>query len=260
VSTVHSYKKKITVCIHPVSVPDYVYNSTPNHYECHVGGTTDTVQPWDPSAKEFYSSFLRALADSMVDGYHLRDHPALVGMRVGIVGNKGIDNTDQMVSDSPGYSRALNEQAHIDYIHIMQNAFPRTYAYLEIGTCYDTILSPGMDNSMMDTLNAEFTGSRYAHYGSFIENLKGDYPNALGNLDINIATALSGGSAQLCQACGSWLNHSPCTWTAGDDTPVNGFNLAYPNYDCKYYELYWADLLNAPWEADFLTWQATFAT
>lgn len=261
VSTAHAYKKKITICIHPITVPDYVYNATAEHYTCHVHPNDyPTVPIWDYSAQQSYKAMLLALADSTVDGYHLRDHPALAGFRVGMIGMKGLDDGDNNLVDSAGYTREKFIQATIDVFHIIQNAFPRTYIYLETGTMYDATASPRLDETTISSLSSEFDGSRFAHYGVFIENLKGDNPAALSQADVNLTLAIEGGSAQLCQACGIWVSGTICTFTAGDDTPVNGFNLAYPSYGCKYYELYYQDLLNAPFEADFYTWQATFAT
>jgi hypothetical protein len=251
-------------------VPAYVVADADETYVTTVpdGGsqyTTLTCAPWDGPSFVHYTNFLHALAEFPVydcasgQMVPFRDHPTLGLMRVGVIGRRHFhrDQFDDLVT-LPTYTRQKYIDAAIACVKAAQDAFPNHSMHVGFFTVKDNVTTPSFDSDMLAAVATNFDGVSRPRIGVFQENWTGDKPKTTSLQGQNLLVAHSNGSPVRFEALGSWLNHSPGSWTAGDNTPDNGFNFGYNNYGAVYYELYIADVKNAPFEPVFTTWHSFF--
>jgi hypothetical protein len=252
--------KGLTLTIHPSIPPDYVTSSAGETYLASIAQTDHTVPvPWDTHSIDLYEDFIQTLAIYTVGGTQLKNRSELKGIRVGFIGLKGLDDDGRRMVALGSYNRTIFINAVLRYAHIISDNFPNIPIYIEFAPITDSNSSPRLDTALIDALTAEFDGSPNVMVGFFAENLKGNNPLTSTQAGINFTHARSHGSSIYFQACGSWLNGSPCTFTHEDITPSFGFRLGYESYGSTYYEIYTADLLNPSWERMFTNWATVFS-
>jgi len=260
VTGVAAIGKGLTLTIHPSIPPAYVTSSGGETYLASIAQADYTVPvPWDTHSIDLYEDFIQALAIYTVGGTQLKNRSELKGIRVGFIGLKGLDDDGRRMVALGSYNRTTFINAVLRYAHIIADNFPNIPIYIEFAPMTDATASPRLDTALIDALTAEFDGSPNVMVGFFAENLKGNNPITSTQAGINFTHARSHGSSIYFQACGSWLNGSPCTFTHEDITPSFGFRLGYESYGSTYYEIYTDDLLNPPWERMFTTWATVFA-
>jgi len=268
VTDLQAIDKKLSIMVFAITVPEYVLRDSETLCcQSIPAGDPNQIVPvlWDSAARAWFRAFMKALANHEImdtsTGLMTKfcDHPTLAGLRVGVIGLKGLDDT--RVVDHPTYTRAGFIAGALDDIHSVQDVFPTKPCWVELRTLYDSTPVPRLDEALIDAIGAEFDGTPNPHVGVFIEQLRGDAPLVGIQQGINLLDAHNNwGCPVNLQACGSWLNHAPCSWTGGDDIPSNGFTFGYNNYGSVYYEIYKSDLTNAAWESMFTTWQEDLQT
>jgi hypothetical protein len=274
--------KKLTLGIDAQLVPDYVVDAAATTYVTTVPGPGHTSFPattavtWDASALAAYRALLSSLASFQVclvgttcaasSKVALKDHPALAGIRINILGmgklRQDSRTTDGTIFEVPSYDRPTFIAAVVANLHAAQDRFPRTASWVPYFSVDDTVSgtsqTPPLDAQLIAAITTEFDGSstRRPVIGVFEELLKGDTPPVTGLNGQNLVLARTSGSFVAFQACGGWINQSLCTFNPGDSTPQNGFDLGYGAYGTRYYELYTGDLNTPSFATMFGVWDA----
>lgn len=256
-------RMKLTLALFAQEVPAYVLASAAETYTAvGVGGTSVTAPaPWDANALAHYRSFIHAMAeykvyDAVSKTYiALRDHPALGQVDAPILGMQSYrDRGGTTPADLASYDRDKFIEAILASIHIVRDEFPNKPVYVGFFSMNDNTRTPSLDSEVLAAVTGEFNGVTHPRIGLFQELLRGDAPSLLGDYGKNLLAGRAGGCYIMFQACSPWINKSLCTFTAGDDTPENGFNHGYLNYGALYYEMYLADLTNSAWTTMFQEW------
>ncbi len=257
-------RMKLTLALFNQEVPQYVLNSSQNTYTTDATGASGsvlTVLPWDSTGLQHFRNFVHALAEYKVydamsgQTVAFRDHPALGQIDAGILGMQSYrDIRSFAVVANAGYTREKFVQAVLDCVHAVRDEFPNKNVYMGFFSMDDDTRSPSLDSEVLAAMKSEFDGVKNPHVGFFQELLRGDAPSMNGDYGKNLLTGGLNGSPVLFQACSPWINKSLCTFTAGDDTPENGFNNGYNNYGALYYEMYAADLAEPSWQSMFQQW------
>lgn len=257
-------RMKLTLALFNQEVPQYVLNSSQNTFTTDAagaGGSVLTVLPWDPTGLQAFRNFVHALAEykvyDAVSGQTVafRDHPALGQIDAGILGMQSYrDISSFTVVANPGYTREKFIQAVLDCLHAVRDEFPNKNVYMGFFSMDDNTRTPSLDSQVLAAITNEFDGVKNPRVGFFQELLRGDAPSMNGDYGKNLLSGGAAGCPILFQACSPWINKSLCTFTAGDDTPENGFENGYNNYGALYYEMYAADLAESSWQPMFQQW------
>ena len=239
------------------SAPEYILND-PNvetffGVGSRAGGSQDQLRPvtWDSTALARYEAFTLALANYMVPDaaaggqlVPLKDHPVLAQITASVLGLGLIRDKEQRLASSPGYEREKFIQAVLRSVHAIVDKFPNKFTYVGFFSMQDQINTPALDEVLLDSLTTEFDGVANPRLGLFQENLACSTPIP------TFAWALDrekNNRPILFQMLQSWKNPfanpsktDPClTDSTGPDV---GMRYAFDTFNCRYFEIYTADL------------------
>ena len=266
IAALQAMNKKLTMALFVQEVPRYVLQSAKDTFQTIVPGIGDTTYsvlapvPWDEPAIHHYRNLARALAGHPVydaisrTRVPLRDHPALAGLRVCVIGTHGLSDRDHTIVNLPSYTREKFVNGLLENLHAVQDEFPSTPTWFEYKSIRDHTRKPSLDSVVLDVIASEFDGVRNPRMGLFIEYLRGDAPKPETVVGMNLLTHRANGGSTLFQACGPWCTHGLCDFKQGDDSPENGLELGYNTYGSVYYEMYNADLEYEPFRPVFEEW------
>jgi hypothetical protein len=266
ISQLQAMGKKLSLEIDALLVPPYVLHAAQETYMPRdPDGKVTIAAPvaWDTSSLGYWRTFVVALANFQVRDsasntmVAMKDHPTLSGLRIGILGAGKLRQSDMgVLFNAPQYQRAKFIASVLTNMHDAQDQFPRTWMWIPYFSVDDGDNAPSLDSALLSAIDTEFDGSdaRHPHVGFFEELLKGDSPSATSVNGMNLLAANARGGFVTFQACGSWLQQNPCTFSPGDTTPDDGFKLGYGTYGAAYYEIYKPDLDNVAWSSMFQLW------
>jgi len=243
--------KKFTLCIHPSCAPAYVVSGAGETYTPTIAGTACTTPvPWDSHAIGDLEAFVLALSNHVTGAYGaLKSNPLLVGVRIGFMGLKGLDEDDNdIMVNLASYNRTDFTTGMLRTMHAWADAFPAKAVFVEIEPFTDHTASPRLDSVLIDAFMTEFDGTPYQNMGVFIESMSENWPTVGSWPDVNLVHARSHGSWAGFQAVGVW-----------GVEPYSALKLCWSQYRSEYYELYNSDLNNGSFEASYVLWHAFFA-
>jgi hypothetical protein len=257
-----SLGKKVTFEIFVNKVPTYILsipgvvtwtNPNPNQ-----GGVQ--VVPWDSASLAAYKSMLNAMANHVVANttWRIADHPSLQSVDAPIVGLQGLRELSNTLVKHPDYTRTRFVQAVLDSVTFSRTAFPTKYGFLALFSMSDATATPALDQSVYDTLMANFNSDGKLSLGFFQETLSDTGPQAT-----TLGKFLAAGSSKtynLLQALEPWTLQPGVVRPAeiASATPTTGLNFAWTNYGAIYTEIYGADVLNSANTAGLSQWNAFF--
>ena len=246
------------------ALPQYVVSGAATTW-VDSDGRTQPV-PWDPFAQQEYAEFYQAMANHQVpntttpdpnDTMRLADHPALTIMNAGAVGvPRGIREMGQQEFTTL-LSLAGNDQntlinGIIDSVTDARNAFPNQFGFIAY---FGNVSVASLRTALIDAFRANFNGTGLPSEGYFQENLSDVFPGATTGQGTTFLNLTVGGDGYtLFQALTSWTQPfgqgGPPTeerkLNVASGTPVTGIVHGYNTFGTRYFEIYVADIDNAP--------------
>ena len=222
--------------------------------------------PWDTIAQERFRGLLVALGDHIVEGVPLRDHPRLAAINVSMPGLKsGIrDLTEIRIRDLPAYSRANMHTSVLTHLNNMTDNFPNVPIHLGFWTYTDATASPTPWEVLRQAILAQFNGTTRPRIGFWMENLAASRPAAdtdpwtgLPTTTYTAPLYLSQDSEYVgYQMLGSWAQPFSATHVPNllNGSPEDGLDYGFNTFQCRYYEVYQADVDFANYPAEFQRW------
>jgi hypothetical protein len=237
-----------------------------------TGGTPSVTKPipWDAIAQERLRLLLVAIGNHLVDGVPLRDSPRLAALNVAIPGlSHGIRDPEIKIRDIPGYSRTNLNLAALRHLTNVTDNFPRVPLNLGFWTYVDQQDASYGNTTPWEQLRqailAEFNGVTRPRIGFWMENLAAnrlaadtDPWSGLPNTSFAAPLFLSQNSAHVgYQSLGSWAKPFNDAHVDNDlnGSPEDGLDYGFNIFQCRYFEVYQADVDFANYTAEFQRWQ-----
>ncbi len=236
-----------------------------------TGGTPAVTRPlpWDAIAQERLRLLVVALGNFPVNDQPLRNHPRLAAVNVAIPGlTHGIRDPEIKIRDIPGYSRSNLESAVLAHLVNVTTNFPNTLVQLGFWTYID-MQDASYGNvtpweQLRQTILANFNGVTRPRIGFWMENLAANRSAAdtdprcgLPNTSFAAPEFLSQSNAYVgYQMLGSWAK--PFNDAHVDNnlngSPKDGMDYAFTAFQCRYFEVYQADVDFANYAAELQRW------
>lgn len=225
--------------------------------------------PWDDIAQERLRLFLIALANHLVDGIPLRDHPRLAAINVSIPGlSHGIRDPDIRIRDIPGYSRANMKLAVLRHTANVTDNFPNVPVQMGFWTYVDNQNASFGNVTPWEQLRQEIlavhNGFNRKRIGFWMENLAANRSdaesttwNGLPNTGFAGPLFQSQDEAFVSfQMLGAWSrpfnsNHVDNTLNG---SPEDGMDYGFNTFQTRYFEVYQADVDFANMQPEFQRW------
>ncbi len=236
-----------------------------------TGGTPVVTKPrpWDDIAQERLRLFLVALGNHLVDGVPLRDHPRLAALNVAIPGlSHGIRDPEIKIRDIPGYARTNMNLAVLRHLTNVTDNFPAVPLNLGFWTYVDqqdaTFGNVTPWEQLRQEILAVHNGVARKRIGFWMENLAANRPAAdtdpwsgLPNTSFAAPEFLSQSQAFIgYQSLGSWAKPFNDAHVDNDlnGSPEDGMDYGFNIFQCRYFEVYQADVDFASYAAEFQRW------
>ncbi len=267
-AAVEAFQKKLTICLFPFPVPDWL-NKDPNvqtYKVPHAGPGFATPVPWDERGLTRWEALCKALSEHRVPDraqggelVPLRDHPLLSAVHCWPMGMNGIRDIAMMTGKDtplhqvPNYSREKLTSAILRSTHAMVDRFPKQFHCLPFFRIQDDTASLPLEQHLIGALRKEFwSGKGSPRAGLLQENLSAGGPNASGG---SVLIQEKSDTYIMLQAIESWAK--PTQGFAGavrQGAPEDAIRRGYEIFDCRYFEIYLADLLHKDFEDGFQKW------
>ena len=217
------------------------------------GGEEIRIAPWDSLALARWEKYCKALGDYLVPDaamggqlMELRNHSILMQVHCSVIGIGSFRDIKNELTNSPIYNRKLFTGGTVRAIHAMMDQFTDKFHFVGFWAMKDNNTSPTLADYLIDTLKSEFDGFKNPRLGFFQENLACSTPTTL------FAWPLydeQNNTFTMFQMLQSWIKPfmnpdktNPClTDSTGPDV---GIEYAFNTYNCRYFEVYAADLDN----------------
>ncbi|MEQ1645407.1 MAG: Ig-like domain-containing protein, partial [Pyrinomonadaceae bacterium] len=246
------------------ALPQYVVDGSATTW-VDSDGRTQPV-PWDPFARQESAEFYQALANHQVpntttpdpnDTIRLADHPALTIMSAGAVGvPRGIREIGQRefttLLSLAGNNQNTLINGIIGSVTDARNAFPNKFGFIEY---FGNVSVASLGTALINAFRANFNGTGLPSEGYFQENLSDVFPGATSGQGTTFLNLTAGGDGYtMFQALTSWTQPfgqgGPPTeqrkLSVASGTPVTGIAHGYNTFGTRYFEIYVADIDNAP--------------
>lgn len=242
------------------SAPQYVIKNASKTFKIKFGRTVfDAPVPWDSNALSSWERLMNTLADYPVydkvsgKSIALRDHPTLVSVDAPIVGMQGLRDIDRHIVGLKEYNRDLFINSVIRSVNASRKAFSKDFGYMAFFRIDDQKdPSKPLDKAVFEKLNSTFMQQTGLGLGLMQELWSDEGPKTDG-LGLYLAK-LKYPNAIMLQALTSWTKPFTGFDAVASGTPEIGFENAYKNYNARYYEMYYPDVINPKFATIFQKW------
>ncbi len=267
-AAVEPFNKKLTICLFPFPVPDWLSKDpkVQTYKVPHAGPGFTTPVPWDERGLTRWEALCKALSEHQVKDASqggklvpLKDHPLLSAVHCWPMGMNGIRDIAMMTGKDtplhqvPNYSRERLTSAILRSTHAMVDRFPKQFHCLPFFRIQGNTASPSLEQHLIGALKKEFwSGKGAPRAGLLQENLSAGGPNASGG---SVLIQEKSDTYIMLQAIESWAK--PTQGFAGavrQGAPEDAIRRGYDLFDCRYFEIYMADLLHKDFEDGFQKW------
>lgn len=209
----------------------------------YTGIQGEDIVPWDPTMRQYLFDYMLALSNFEIDGYKVRNHPAIKQINTSI----GTMTSIRMKTLPLNYTSDKLFEAVTNTVGEWELNFPGKHLYVGLFGITD---GSNTAEKIRDYLTSVYDGSFRTKINFFIEYWTGQTPSVNNKLIYDASKDTS----VLMQACGAWKNKDK--WTScnflPDDTPEKGFKYAMDTFKTTYFEVYVEDLLHEPFESMFI--------
>lgn len=215
----------------------------PEDFYAGIQGTD--IAPWNEDVLTAVEALATAQSNFEIDGIKLKDHPTVKQINCAI----GTMTSIRMKTVPAGYTVDLLKYGIYRSIDAWVRAFPDKHLYTGLFG-----VSDGLQNTaenIRDELIGIYDGKTNPKLHYFIEFLTGKTPTVTNSLLHDVKDQVS----LMMQACGGFRNQqiwTSCNW-AENDSPETAFNHAMTNFNTTYFEIYYEDLREEPFRAQFET-------
>jgi len=229
--------------------------------------STESPIPWNETVQSRLRTLLETLAAHTIDEVPLGQHPRLTALNVSIPGLKsGIRNPSGIqIKDIPGYSRSNLEKAVLTHLENVTSSFPGKPVQIGFWTYRDDVSNPPPWEDLRAAILQQHDGATAPRIGFWMENLAANRPSYAANpftgLPItSYAAALYGAQDEVFtgyQKLGSWSQpfNSAHVDNNLNGTPEDSFVYAFSDYQCRYFEIYSADVAFDAYTEEYSRWK-----